>query len=141
MIVLEDLKEMAEKEIIEHLANDYAGDKSGFDYGKITDHDIAIAKEKLKNMKVLFAYESVGDYGCDSNSYFLLKDKKTKKLYEVFGSHCSCYGFEGQLRMEEATIEQLKDRVSKGNLFYAGGYDRDETENQRIGKEFILSLK
>ena len=78
MKALADLKENKEREVLEHLAKSYSGDKSGHDYGSISEADVKIAKKKLENMKVLLAYESVGDYGCDSSSYFLLKHKKTE---------------------------------------------------------------
>lgn len=32
------------------------------------------------------------------------------KLYEVHGSHCSCYGYEGQWLPEETTFEALAAR-------------------------------
>ncbi len=92
-------------------------------------------------MAVLVAYESVGSWGCDSSSFFLLKHKGTEKLFEVHGSHCSCYGFEGQLQLEETNIEALKHRVKNGgNVFYCGGYDENETENQKIVNSFIEAL-
>ena len=46
-----------------------------------------------------------GDYdGCAS---FLLIDYTTGKFYEINGSHCSCYGFEGQFTPSECPIEYL----------------------------------
>ena len=142
MIALEDLKDMTEQEIIEHLASNYSGDRSGYDYGSITKSDIEKAKYVLENMTVLVAYESVGDYGCDSSSFFLLKNKETNKLFEIHGSHCSCYGFEGQLDLEETNIDILKHRVKNGgNVFYCGGYDENETENQKIVNNFIEALE
>lgn len=133
MITLEDLKDKTEQEIIEHLASNYSDDKS--------EPDIEKAKNDLKDMAVLVAYESVGSWGCDSSSFFLLKHKETEKLYEVHGAHSSCYGFEGQLDLEETNIEALKYRVKNGgNVFYCGGYDENETENQKIVKSFIEAL-
>jgi len=52
--------------------------------------------EDLERFAILVGYVSVGSGGCYSSAYFLLEDHKTKQLYEVFGSHCSCYGFEDQ---------------------------------------------
>lgn len=139
MITLEDLKDKTEQEIIQHLASEYSGDKSGFDYGEICETDIEKAKNILKDMAVLVAYESVGSWGCDSSSFFLLKHKQTGKLYEVHGSHC--YGFEGQLDLEETSVEELKLRVvNGGNVFSCGGYDANETENQKIVNDFIKAL-
>lgn len=39
--------------------------------------------------------------------------RKEDKLYEVHGSHCSCYGLEGQWSPEETSFEALLDRLEK----------------------------
>ena len=100
-----------------------------------------MAAERLKDMQVLVAYESVGPWGCDSESFFLLRSKVDGSLYEIHGSHCSCYGFEGQLDLEPTDIKSLKYRAINADVFYAGGYDDDETENQRIVNEYVLSME
>lgn len=137
MITLGDLKEMDEKSIIEHLAKEYTGEQ----YVRAKESEINEAMEKLKEYSVLVAYESVGDYGCDSSSFFLLKHNETGELYEIHGSHCSCYGFEGQLDLEKTTIEALKHRVNKGNgVFNCGGYDDNGNKNQKIVNEYIKNI-
>ena len=141
MLALEDLKDYDETKVLEHLANSYSGKESGFSYGEINEADVTEAKEKLKNMEVLVAYESVGSWGCDSSSFFLLRDKTTNKLYEVHGSHCSCYGFEGQLNLEETEVKALKARNDKHGVFYTGGYDENEDKNKRLVFEFISALE
>ena len=141
MLALEDLKDYSEQQVLKYLAENYSGEKSGFDYDEITNADIEKANELLKNMEVLVAYQSVGHWGCDSSAFYLLKDKNNGNLFEVHGSHCSCYGFEGQLQLEETNIEALKYRVKNGgNVFYCGGYDENETENQKIVNSFIEAL-
>jgi hypothetical protein len=130
MIALEDLKEMTEEEIKQHIANEYAGEQNQIDQ----------IEKYLQDYNILLAYESVGSYECGTSSYFLLENKHTKELVENFGNHCSCYGFEGQWEPEPVTLEQLNDRVTKNNLFYAGDYDNNETINQEIVKKFILDL-
>lgn len=138
MLALSDLQEKTEHEIIEHLIDEYSGSEGS--YGQ-TDSDKAEARELLKNKEVLIAYESVGSWGCDSSSFFLLKDKETGSLFEVHGSHCSCYGFEGQLSLEETTVEVMKNRINGGgNLFYTGGYDDDSEDNYKKVNEYILNL-
>ena len=59
---LADLKDFTEEMVIDHLANNYSGSKSGFDYGEISDQDVDNAKLLLKDFNVLIAYESVGDF-------------------------------------------------------------------------------
>lgn len=138
MIALEDLKDMTEQEVIQHLVSEYSGAEK---YDTPNEEQVQKAKEMLEQHEVIIAYESVGSYGCDSSSFFLLKHKETEKLFEVHGSHCSCYGFEGQLELEETNIEALKHRVvNGGNVFYCGGYDENETENQKIVNSFIEAL-
>lgn len=105
---LSDLKGMTEKQVIEHLVNNYSGG--------ITEMDKKEAKKLLKGLRILIAYESVGDYGCDSSGWFLLANKEGE-LFTINGSHCSCYGFEGQLQLEPTTKKTLlsfKSIVSTG---------------------------
>jgi len=136
-IFLEDLKDMTEVEIKAHIAGEYGGDKSGFDYGEPDANDVANVAKTLEEYDVLVAYESVGSCGCDSSSYFLLQHKETGVYQEFSGSHCSCYGFEGQFDLQEAPIEYLKS--DKFN-FCCGGYDDNETENQQAVKAFVSAL-
>ena len=136
-LFLEDLKELDEAGIKKHLIEEYAGDKSGFDYGEPDDSDKIKVTKYLEDYSVIIAYESVGSWGCDSSSYFLLRHKETGEYQEFSGGHCSCYGFEGQFEPQEATIEYLK---SDKFHFYCGGYDDNETENQKAVKEFICAL-
>ena len=77
----------------------------------------------------------IGDAIQSHSSCF--KRKTDGALFELHGSHCSCYGFEGQLDLEETSLAALKYRAENANVFYAGGYDEDETENQRIVNEYI----
>jgi hypothetical protein len=85
----------------------------------------------------LIAYESVGSWGCDSTSWFLLKNKNTGEFYETSGSHCSCYGFEGQFDLQGCTLEYLK---SEKFYLYTGGYD-DYSDNHTIQvKNYLAEL-
>ena len=124
MLALQDLKNMTEDEVLDKLNNEYgSGNES-----------------QLSNKEVLIAYESVGWWGCDSSSFFLLRDKDSKELFEVHGSHCSCMGFEGQLRLEPTTVEAMKYRIDNGRVFYTGGYDDDSSKNEKAVNKFINSL-
>jgi hypothetical protein len=64
-----------------------------------------IEKSIVDTYKIVVAMCEYGDY--DGSSYFLLIHRSTGKLYEVFGGHCSCYGFEGQFEPEETTVEYI----------------------------------
>lgn len=75
----------------------------------------------LANCDILLAYYHCGKWGCDSSAFVLYE--QDGKLYEVNGSHCSCYGLEGQWSPEETTIEALEHRLDHGSLGDVGGYD------------------
>ena len=135
MIALEDLQDHTEQEVIDHIASEYSGDREN---STPTEEQIQKTKQILEQCDILIAYESVGSWGCDSSSFFLFKDKKTGGLYELNGSHCSCYGFEGQFDLEMTTLESLKKRnENEYGVFYTGGYDTNESENKKKVKEFI----
>ena len=125
MLLLEDLKGMTEAEVKAHLVSSYEADS------KLVD-----------DLDIVIGYESVGAWGCDSSSFFLLKDK-AGKLFEVHGSHCSCYGFEGQFVLEETSVEALKFRVKEsryGSVFYTGGYDSDSDGNCKAVNDYIEKM-
>ena len=119
-LYLEDLSGLSEDEVKKHIVSSYEVDDSEVD-----------------KYEVLVAYESVGSWGCDSSSWILLKDRETGKLFETHGSHCSCYGFEGQFEPEETTVEYLQsDRF----FFCCGGYDNSAEENERLIKDYLSKL-
>ena len=129
MLALEDLKGMTEFQVKKHLELGYTGEG-------VSISEVATL---LEDMDILIAYESVGSWGCDSTSFYLFKDK-AGKLYELHGSHCSCYGFEGQFRLEESNAEVLKTRAKGKNyrLFSTGGYDVNSDSNVDEAKKYIL---
>lgn len=136
-LFLEDLSDMTEEEVKHHISEEYAGEDSGFYYGSPSDDDKKKVADYLNDYDIIVAYESVGSWGCDSASYFLIKNKTTGEFQEFSGSHCSCFGFEGQFEPESTDIEYLKsDRFN----FYCGEYDENETENQKSVREFLKKL-
>lgn len=130
-LFLEDLGNMTEQDIIKHIKESYF---ECYRYNEDLELKEAEASEVLNNFDIIIAYESVGSWGCDSSSFFLLKNKLDNKFYEVHGSHCSCYGFEGQFNPEESGYEYL---TSDKFNFWCGGYDENETSNQLLVKEFL----
>ena len=83
-------------------------------------YDWGATPEDKNRFKILVAYINEGDWGCDSSGYFLLQEKTTGKYFEVYGSHCSCYGFEDQWTPRQATLKYLKSSHFTHNI---GGYD------------------
>ena len=123
MLALQDLKEMNTKQVRAHLVSNY-------------DANL----KEVNQFRILIAYESVGSWGCDSSSYFLLEHKKDKKLYVVEGSHCSCFGFENQFEPSETSVEALKMWANAGHMYFTGGYDDNADVNVKEVKEFISKL-
>jgi hypothetical protein len=133
MIALADLEGCTEEGVIEHLIN-YYSEKNSYD-GTEYLAGIVINKrknrEKLKNMEILIAYEEKDS--TDSIAYFLMKNKKNNQLYEIHACHCSCYGYEGQLELEETDIETLENKIKdKRYLFFT-----DSRTNNKIVNDFI----
>jgi len=61
-----------------------------------------ITSEQLEGVEILYA-TYYGGYDGEAHVIF----RKDDKLYEVNGSHCSCYGLEGQWKPEETTVAAL----------------------------------
>ena len=129
LLALADLKDLNEYQVKQHLVREYGA----------VSNDPEVSKA-LENFEVLVAYESVGDYGCDSSSYFLLKSKQSGNLFVVTGGHCSCYGFENQFTPSETTVEALKHQANNGYFFSTGGYDSNADDNTKAVKDYINNL-
>lgn len=84
------------------------------------------ALKKYRGVNILFASYAYEDY---SGSAFVLFEKDGE-LYEVHGSHCSCYGLEGQWNPEKTSLKALKFRLENGD-----GYRLDFYKNKL--KEFL----
>jgi hypothetical protein len=118
LLTLEDLAVYSQEDLRNHIITSYEA-----------------KPEELEGFTFLIAYESVGSWGCDSSSFFLLE--KDGKLYENHGSHCSCYGFEGQWKPEETTIEYL---ISDKFYLSCGGYDDSSEQNKESVKNYLIEL-
>jgi hypothetical protein len=69
-------------------------------------------KKVQRDIKILFASYGHENYSGDAWVLF----EQDGKLYEVSGSHCSCYGLEGQWNPEEVVLEELEHRLLKGTF-------------------------
>lgn len=104
----------------------------GFDSA---DHIESVFGEKgaLDGARVLYAV--LNSYGYEESACVIFE--RDGKLYETGGSHCSCYGFEGQFSpATEVTRESLRmyNRGSKAKLKY-------EQSDYPRWDEFIASLE
>lgn len=81
--------------------------------------------QEYSKYNVLFASYGEDNYSGDAWVLF----EQDGKLYEVNGSHCSCFGLEGQWEPEETALEAIKLRLDKGSLGasdYSGNYFADD---------------
>lgn len=65
--------------------------------------EFEIDSSELKGVKILWAEYEQGGYEGDVFVLF----RRAGRLYSVEGSHCSCYGLEGQWSPVETTKEAL----------------------------------
>lgn len=63
-----------------------------------------------EDVNILFAEYVYADY---EGSAFVLFEQ-AGKLFEVYGSHCSCYGLEGQWEPEASSIDLLTVKTGRG---------------------------
>lgn len=89
------------------------------DFASVEDVKSAFSVEdnELNGVYILLAQYEIDGY---EGSAFVLFERGGK-LYEVNGSHCSCYGLEGQWGPEETSTAALIHRIKKG---YLGLYGR-----------------
>lgn len=73
--------------------------------------DFDIGPEALKGAEVLLASYAYEDY---SGAAFVLF-RRDGVLYEVHGSHCSCYGLEGQWEPEATDAATLLAQIERGS--------------------------
>lgn len=79
--------------------------------------DIAEAFEiplsQLDGCEFIVAHRYWGSY--EGSAYVLFR--RDGELYEVEGSHCSCYELEGQWHPERVTVAYLRNKLNDG-FFY-----------------------
>lgn len=89
MLGLNNFQDYSEEEVKACLVEEYSG-----------------PTEEVNKYDILIAYEETSDYG--SSSWFLLEEKETKKLFEVYASRSSWYSYEGQWYPTPTTATLLK---------------------------------
>lgn len=84
-------------------------------YNNFSDVEDIISNYGIKDTELLGATIIYADYTYEEytgSSYVLFW--KDGKYYEVYGSHCSCYGLEDQWDPEEITISELMKLADRG---------------------------
>ena len=81
--------------------------------------DFQINIKELEKLNIIVATYTYENYSGDAFVLF----EQGGKFYEVNGSHCSCYGLEGQWQPEEVDIDELENRFTlKHGQNYCEGY-------------------
>jgi hypothetical protein len=122
--MLAELNGLSQEQVITHLLDNYID----------SDADASFVKEqtdKLSTMDILLAYEDRDGY--ESSSFFILQNRISKELFIIRGAHCSCFGYENQLELEETNIEALKKIAEKSWVV--------EEEYRDKFKSFVNSLE
>lgn len=86
--------------------------------------------EPSEDVEILLAYYDYEDY---SGRAFVLF-RKDGELYEANGSHCSCFGLEGQWDPEETNVEVLRHRLTVGSM------GRSYVDNDNLYADELLAL-
>ena len=70
------------------------------------------AKSEDTDIKILYASYSCECY--EGYATVIFYRESTGKIYEIYGSHCSCFGLEGQWEREEEILpEELFNRLAE----------------------------
>lgn len=90
--------------------------------------EFQVSDKNRVGVEILLAVYETSTY----QGYAFVLFRKDGKLYEVNGSHCSCYGLEGQWTPEETSIPVLKLRDM--SVYYGSSFDK-------IFNDYILELE
>lgn len=99
---------------------DVLSDFDGTRWAHYREPDAPSVEEKPEFAGVEILLASYGTPSYEGYAFVLFR--RDGKLYEVNGSHCSCYELEGQWEPEETTVEALRHRIGAGQLG-SGGWD------------------
>lgn len=89
----------------------FLNDFSNGDTDDVFNEYRATAEERAFVKQMILADYTYEDYSGNSYVLFIGNDDK---LYEVYGSHCSCYGLEDQWSIEETTLETFYACIERG---------------------------
>lgn len=78
--------------------------------------------ELPEDLEILYAHYDYEDY---SGAAFVLC-KQNGILYDVYGSHCSCYGLEDQWDIKPTSVDFLLSQIEKGYYTCEIGSGRNE---------------
>lgn len=88
--------------------------QSFWPYRTMVKGALAFTYPEVVGVEFLLAFYGVTGGQYDFSAFVLFK--RDGKLWEVNGSHCSCYGLENQWEPEETSVAALRHRVEHGTL-------------------------
>lgn len=116
------------------ILRDFSGERWDWDNEKEEEF-----VKQNKDLNIIFASYSYANYSGDAWVLF----EQDGKLYEVNGSHCSCYGLEGQWEPEEVLLDELENRLLNGTFVEDDWSDNNFKEElcKFLDVEFIKNLE
>lgn len=93
--------------------------------------EFCVEEDVLDNAEILLAWYGLGDYEGEALVIF----KREGTLFEVNGSHCSCFGLEGQWEPEETSWGALAMRKFDRSL---SGWNEANTLLQELITRHLL---
>lgn len=105
--------------------SEYNAFLNNFDCQRDVESSYGLEEGALDGCQFIIADYTYENYS--GSSFVLFMQNGT--LYENHGSHCSCYGLEGQWGPEETSVAELEGRLDRGGL---GEYEyvlREALEN------------
>lgn len=117
-ILLNDWKDKDVKEVISEF----------YDGEYIQRKKDLFVNDEILGIDAIFGSYSYESY--DGDAFVLLR--KNGELFEVNGSHCSCYGLEGQWKLEKTSKESIQRRIDKDKYLGTDGYKVNLYRNELI---------
>ena len=91
--------------------------------------DFEIDEDVIKDEEIIVAFYLYESYSGIASVLF----KRDDKYFIVEGSHCSCYGLEGQWNEEEISLEYISHRIENGCFAdWASHYEERIKERLRL---------
>ena len=93
-----------------------------------------VSDEDWKGVNVI--YGNYGSYSYDGDAMVVFE--KDGKLYQVEGSHCSCYGLEGQWIPTETNLMALRAYKPSSDYFVPDGIEGWEKTLKELAEKYEI---
>lgn len=129
-----ELEGMSQAQLIEWICEAFGGSKYSYDTGEY-ERTSGPKPEDFDDAQFIYAYYE-SDYGGSFGCLYA----QNNQLFEVHGSHCSCYGLEGQWAPTVVTPAYLgNEEMQKayGRPFDPYGYGVEEDNMQEAARSIL----